>query len=255
MRADRTMPEIVKMRCPYCGASFSAKTSQKEGLCYNCGRRMHLAVMRHDAGAKIQGYDSYENLLRLAQSALDAADYTSARALFGKAADAAPDDYRALFGYLMAHTNYLTEITGRLPVHEYRAALAAASSDEAQALRAAWAKYEAQYNKYWDAQRKAAEEKRERKRRREEEERAAREKRQEEREAARQQTVHNAGSTEAGPKQERRLPPVVRYLLIGAGGVLAMLGLAACAAMGTGGGAFFFLIALGFFGSGRNRRR
>lgn len=254
MRAQAPVQGVVKMQCPYCGAAFSAKTAQKEGLCFNCGRRMNLAGMRYDAGAKTQGYDSYENLLRLAQAALDAADYTSAKALYERAAEAAPDDYRALFGYLMASTNYLTEISGRLPVHEYRAALASASPDDAKALQTAWVKYEAQYNAYWDAKRRAAAEKRERRRQREEDERA---RRQEERRTGWQQKDAAAGPDTAdskASKEQRRLHPIARYLLIGAGGVLAVLGLVACAAMGTGGSGLFFLIALGFFGSGRRRR-
>lgn len=245
LRHNNASEDSIHMQCPRCGAPFTVKPSVSEGLCFNCGCRMELKVMRRDAAAVTHGYASYAALIDRAKQTLNAADYVTAAQLYANALEAAPDDYAARWGVLMSKTSYLSEVMRHLPRHEYESALVAAPPEEVQALTEAWAKYENLHRQYWEGQRRAAEEKRARRKERAVEE-AARQKRE-------QEAAHTSAEAARNEKEPRRHRPFVRYLLIGAGAVLAVLGLAACAVMGGGGRALFFIIALGAMGSANRR--
>lgn len=255
----------TEMHCPHCGTMFLAGDDLTAGLCFNCGRRLDIRTMRRDQKVQSWGWSSYEELLAQAQRQLNAKDFAHARTDYEKAVEAAPDDYEACWGLLMSGTKLLSEVSGRLPTTEYQAARACATPEQARALDKVWEQYEKQYRAYWAAKEKAAQERREQKRRNEEEaQRRERERQERERVRASEQarTAQNGwrrGSAAAAGTDdkngERRMHPVLRYLLIGAGAVVAMLALAACATIGSGGGLFFFLVSFGLLGSGNRNRR
>lgn len=254
MGSHTRQKKMVHMSCPYCGTTFLAAEGQKEGLCFNCGRRILLAVQVRDARAKDLGFGSYDKILETAKTRLQAQDYPAAKTYYEKAVLAAPDDYDACFGLLVSETHYFQEFSGRLPTREYRAALSCAEPAAARKLTEAWTKYEREYTEYYRARRRAAEEKRR------EDEKLKREREKAAKETPRNagffgQDAKRAGSANAGERRDgggKRMPVWQRVLVVFGGCILLGLAVAACTAMG-GGSAFLFFMAIGLFGANRRR--
>ena len=171
MTADALKKTNVRMQCPHCGTIFLVQSSQKDGLCFNCGSQLDVRTMVRDKRAAQMGWQgTYEELLEKGSALLAERKYAEAATQFMTACRAAPDDSSAHIGLLLARTRHYTDFSIELPTDLCNAALTTARADNPQAadsVQRDWANYERLRAKYKESERREAEARRREQERRE----------------------------------------------------------------------------------------
>ncbi|MBD5558840.1 MAG: hypothetical protein HDQ87_00545 [Clostridia bacterium] len=108
MRLERqvTSGGTVHLHCPSCGTALVVRPDQKCALCFGCGQAADLPQAMRDAYARAarSGTESYDQLLSLGTSQLEAGSYKPALETFTQCAAADPRSGEAWRGLLLAST-------------------------------------------------------------------------------------------------------------------------------------------------------